>query len=165
MQNDPNAAQIIISLICYGVFFALILGVQAACCYVLYKAAASVPPNYQQAKPGQAFFFMIPILNLVWAFIYPKSLSQSFRNFFYAMNQPSDDCGEKTGQTAAILMICGFIPCIGIFFSLASLVFVIMYMIKVWECKGRAEQLSVTSNGFQPMPGSGGFDPGNPYSL
>ncbi|WP_068136197.1 hypothetical protein [Roseimaritima ulvae] len=164
MQNDPDAIGIIFSLVCYGIFFLLILGVQLACCYVLFKAASTLPPNYQQAKPGQAFFFLIPIFNLVWAFIYPKALSQSFRNFFYAMNQPSDDCGEQTGQTAAILLVCGFIPCVGMFFSIASLIYVIIYLTKIWDCKGRAEQLAVTSGGYQARPPQSGFDPNNPYS-
>ncbi|WP_153558839.1 hypothetical protein [Roseimaritima sediminicola] len=81
------------------------------------------------------------------------------------MNQPTDDCGEQTGMTAAILMVCGIIPCIGFLFSIAALVFIGMYLVKVWECKGRAEQLAIA--GGDPGQWAAGpqpLDPNNPYA-
>ena len=166
--NQPSPAELVFVLAFYGVIIAVALGVSLLICYLLYNSAKSLPQNFQQASPGQAFLLMIPLFSLVWLFIYLPKLSQSFQAFFRAHRQQTDDCGEQVGLWWAILSACSIIPCVGIFTGLASLVLMIIYLVKVNECKNRVNAIVgqrgvATPGGYSAKPPSQGSQSDNPY--
>lgn len=143
--GDPaaNALPIGVLLLIYGIGFLIALAIQLAICYVLYRAADSIPESYRQASPGQAFLLLIPLFNIFWLFVYPKKLSQSFQALFASSGQAIDDCGEKMGLYWAVCAIASIVPCVGIVFGIAGLVTMIIYLIKVSECRQRALAMNV----------------------
>ena len=173
-QGPPDGAEIAVLLAIYGVVFLVMLAIQLLVCYLLYKPAEAIPAEYRLMEPWHAFLLLIPLFNIVWLFIFPKNLSQSFQRLFAARNQMKDDCGEKLGMWWAICQIAGIIPCLGVFFGIAGLIVMIMYLVKVNECKNLALAGGGPAGGQplggpgQPLggPGYGGpRDPGNPYSV
>lgn len=164
-QQELSGAEIGIVLGFYGFICLFAFGIQLLISYILYNSAKSIPEQFQQAVPGQAFLMLIPLFNIVWIFIYPKNLSLSFQNLFRAYGQQTDDCGEQLGLYWAIASVCGMIPCIGIFFGLAGLVCMIMYLIKANDCKNRA--LSLGNATMKPTQGYAQPNPprksDNPY--
>ncbi len=141
-----DGASLAIAIVFYLVIFAVMLAVQIGICYVLYRAASVIPEQQREASPGQAFLLLIPLFNIYWLFVYPKQLSTSFQRVLSAGGQPTDDCGEKTGQWWAICSIASIIPCVGLFTALAGLVLMIMYLVKVSECRTRV--LAMGNKGF-----------------
>ena len=144
MQNQGEfaAVQIVALLIFYGVIFAISIGIGCLIAWFMYRAAKSLPESYRsRVSPGQAFLLLIPLFGLVWIFIYTKNLSTAFQEFFHTQNIHADDCGEKLGMYWGIGTVCSIIPCLGIFASLASLVLMILYLVKVTECKNRVDAL------------------------
>jgi len=148
-RPELGGAEIAIILVFYGTIFLVAISIQLVICYFLYKPAKSLPIRFQRASPGQAFLMLIPLFSLVWLFIYPKNLSLSFQEFFRFNNQPSDDCGEQIGMYWAIASICSIIPCLGVIAAIASLVCMIMYLVKVNECGNRV--LAMSGDGMKPQ--------------
>ena len=147
-QQELTQAEIIDALAFYGVLFAIAIGITFLVAWLMYRAAKSLPESYRsRVSPGQAFLIFIPLFGLVWVFIYTKSLSQAFQTFFRSQQIQTDDCGEQLGLYWGIGSACSIIPCLGIIASLVSLVFMIMYLVKVTECKNRVESLAL-----QPQP-------------
>ena len=161
MQNSPDALPIAFVLIFYAFVILVGLGIQAIVCYFLYRACAVIPENYRLASPGLAFLLMIPLVGFVWIFIYTKNLSNSFVNFFSSIGGARDDCGEKLGMWWGICTVCSIIPCLGAIAGIASLVLMIMYLVKVNEC--RSMVLNVGSGGF-PGPAAPYKTPGSPHN-
>jgi len=114
----------------------------------MYRAAKSLPESYRShVVPGQAFLIFIPIFGLIWVFIYTKNLSRAFQTFFRSQQIQTDDCGEQSGLFWGISSACSIIPCLGILAAIVSLVFMILYLVKVTECKNRVESLAL-----EPQP-------------
>ena len=82
-----------------------------------------------------------------WVFIYTKNLSRAFQTFFRSQQIQTDDCGEQSGLFWGISSACSIIPCLGILAAIISLVFMILYLVKVTECKNRVESLAL-----EPQP-------------
>lgn len=141
-----DGAALAVGIVFYLVIFAVAIAVQIAICYVLYRAASAIPEQQREASPGQAFFLLIPLFNIYWLFVYPKKLSISFQRVLSAGGQSTDDCGEKTGLWWAICTIASIVPCVGIIAGLAGLVLMIMYLVKVSECRTRV--LAMGNKGF-----------------
>lgn len=174
MNGPPQlgGAEIGIIIAFYGFIFLCMLGIQAVICWFLYRACAGLPEAFRTHGPGMAFLLMIPLFGIVWIFIYTKGLSQGFQRFFSQTGTLTDDCGEKTGLWWGICSACSIIPCVGGLFGIASLVLLIIYLIKVSECRskalafgdGFAQNAYGNPNAFgnpnQPFPPSK-----NPYSF
>ena len=148
LQDELTAAELIFALAFYGILFVIWIGITFLVAWLMYRAAKSLPESYRShVVPGQAFLIFIPIFGLIWVFIYTKNLSRAFQTFFRSQQIQTDDCGEQSGLFWGISSACSIIPCLGIFAAIVSLVFMILYLVKVTECKNRVESLAL-----EPQP-------------
>lgn len=146
---DP-AIPLMVMAIVGSIAFLVFLLIQGGICYVLYRAANGIPERYRTVSPGQAFLLMIPCFSIIWVFIYTKQLSQNFRSLFNAYGEQTDDCGEALGLWWGILPLCSMIPFVGAIAGIASLVVMIMYLVKVSDCRNRAMNLPAEPMSGQP---------------
>src|SRR6056297_120920 len=166
MNSDPDAIGIALALLIYGFAFLIGIGISALISYFLYRAAAALPENQRLVSPGMAFLLMIPLFNLIWVFIYTSNLSKSYQNVFSQQMDGTDDCGEKLGMWWGICGLLSFVPCVNFFSGIAGLIVMIMYLIKVSECRSRFMQFGMAWNDFYGTPTSPSkMDPNNPYTF
>ncbi|MCA9065226.1 MAG: hypothetical protein KDA96_19290 [Planctomycetaceae bacterium] len=142
MNGPQDALASMLVLVFYVVILAVAIGLIVLVCYFLYQAAAGVPERFQQASPGQAFLLLIPCFGLVWIFIYTKNLAQGYQMAFRSVGQQTDDCGEQLGMWWGICAAVSIVPCVGVVGSVASLILMIMYLVKVSECRKTASQIN-----------------------
>ncbi len=160
-END--AIGIGVMLVIYGGLFLIALGVQLLVCFVLYNAAKGVPESFRgDVSPGLAFLLVVPVFNLIWQFIYPRKLSQAYQRAFRHHNALLDDCGEQLALYWAVCVLCTLIPCLGGFSAIAAFVLMIIYLIKITECKSRVGALLQGSHGAGPIQGPSDDNPYHP---
>jgi Domain of unknown function (DUF4328) len=104
----------------------------------LQKALSAVSEENRKMPPGQVWLLLIPLFNIVWAFIVVTKLADSFSAEFERLNisYPEARPTFGIGITYCILGICSMLPePLGDIASLASFVCWIIYWIKVNECR------------------------------
>lgn len=102
-------------------------------------------------SPGQVWLQLIPIFNIIWQFIVVNRIAESIERELRAENQFSfeqeqPDTGyaaEKPtygiGMAYCILSVCSFVPILGTFAAIASIVCWIIYWVKLADYKRRLE--------------------------
>lgn len=117
-------------------FFLVAIGITIAIILILQNAFKRVPAEHRKQEPGMVWLLLIPCFSIVWNFfVFPK-LSQSLKSYFDAKGQTDvGDCAESLGLTYSILVACSIIPYLGMLTGIASLVVLIIYLIKVNELK------------------------------
>lgn len=146
MNGAPAPAELAIVFIFYGFIFLFLFGVQLFVCWLLYKAALPVPATYLDQSPGTAFLLLIPLFNIVWLFIFTRSLSVGYQRHFHQSGTLTDDCGQQLGMWWGICAACSLIPCIGMIPAAISFVIMILYLAKVYSC--RSQLLGMTTPGY-----------------
>ena len=166
MQQEPSGAEIAFLLAFYGIIFAISIGITFLVAWLMFRAAKSLPEPYRsRVSPGQAFLIFIPLFGIVWVFIYTKKLSQAFQDYFRSQRLQTDDCGEQLGMYWGIGSACSLIPCLGIIAALGSLVSMILYLVKVTECKNRIESMAFQQqSGQKPTMQYPNDQNDNPYA-
>ena len=155
------------------IFSIVAIGVGVFVLWLYYSAYAAIPPQFRQMEPGQVFMVLIPLYGAVWIFFVVMRLSRSFRAYFNSIGRYDlGDCGERTGLTALILQWLGVIPFVGALASLASLVMMIIYLVKISQFKNmvrfhEAQGLPhvgamAAAPGYGPPPAQAPY-PGQPY--
>jgi len=97
------------------------------------KEVASVNRETQR---GYAWFLLIPLFNLVWAFIFYIKLANSIKNEFESRGKNStSDYGKGLGVALAITGVLGFIPYVGLFFGIGNLVLWIFFWVIIARYK------------------------------
>ena len=144
-----ESAEIVIMLIIYGVIFAISLGIMAFICYLVAMNFKAIPEEHRKITPGQVWLLMIPLFNLVWNFfVYPK-LAQSYKSYFESIGRTDvGDCDEKIGMWYCIIAACCIIPCVGYIAGPASLVLLIIFLVKSFGYKAQVE----AGGGAPPLP-------------
>lgn len=105
--------------------------------YLLYDAERKLPEPYREIAPPLIFLLVVPILNLVWLFFVVIKVSQSFQKYFAAQQRTDvGDCGFNLGLAWAVTAVCSLLPVIGMLSAIASLVLMVMYLVKVTQLKG-----------------------------
>jgi hypothetical protein len=131
-NREPSAAEIAIMVIFYAVVFVIVVGIQIFILYMLYSFLNALPPQFRLMEPGMVWLLLIPCFNLVWNFYVFVRISRSYRNYFNAHGRYEvGDCGETVGMWYAICVCLSIIPCLGVFAGIASLVLLIIYMVKL----------------------------------
>lgn len=83
-------------LVFYVVIMCIGLAIQIFICYLLNKAAASIPAEHQQVSPGMVWLFLIPCVNIVMLFIIFPGLVKGFQSYFASQNRTDvGDCGAS----------------------------------------------------------------------
>ncbi len=138
MNNDffENGGFFVLLAIATGVLLLLRLVVSIVVCWMLYAAFERIPARFREMNSGLVWLLVIPCFSLVWNFfVFPK-LARSFKAYFNSVGDPTvGDCGEQLGLFYAIADVCFLVPCVNHFAFLASIVLLIVYLIKVHELK------------------------------
>ncbi len=112
------------------------LGILAVICWLVSSCYQVIPQQFRRMEPGMVWLLLIPCFNLVWLFFVFPRLPQSFKAYFDSIGRTDvEDCGEKLGWAYAICVVCGIIPLVGYLAGPASLVLLIIYLIKVMGLK------------------------------
>lgn len=125
------------------------LAILGLICYLLYTLQQAVPPEHRRIQPGQIWLLLIPLFNLFWIFIVFLRIPESYQSAFAARGMPHLGATEKSiGLAYAICAVCSIIPCLGLFAALASLVLLIIFLVKMFGLKS---QLQSGGGGGFPM--------------
>jgi hypothetical protein len=87
-------------------------------------------------EPGNVWLMLIPLFNVVWVFMVVNAIANSTKAQLeqygvYSSDKPT----YSIGLAWAICSLCNWLPVLGIFAGLASLVLFIVYWIKVSEVR------------------------------
>jgi len=121
------------------------IAINIAVCILIYIPYRAVPMEHQRMQPGLVFLLLIPIFNYFWNFMVFFRVPESFQSCFAAQGRTDvGDCGRGLGMWYAIAALVGaagsFIPIVNCFagvIGLASLVLVIIFIVKLWSLKGQ----------------------------
>lgn len=124
------------------VFVLIILGIwlviNIAICAVHYVCLKRVPAEYRKMEPWQVWLLMIPLFNFAWNFFVYQRIPESYQAYFDANGiDGSGDCGKNLGLWYSICAIGGFVPCAGYVAAPASLVLMIIFIVKEFELRGK----------------------------
>lgn len=105
------------------------------------KALDAVSEENRKIPSGQVWLMLIPLFNIVWAFILVARIADSFRDEFSKLNIDYNEPRPtyNIGLTKCILSVCGIVPLLGYLASFASLICWIIYWVKVNECRRLVE--------------------------
>lgn len=136
MNNE--ALELLLGIGLVVLLFSALIGIVVAVLYLLtlQNLLKRVATENRVIEPGKVWLMLIPLFGLVYAFIlYPK-ISESLKNEFSKRGlTDSGDYGKSLGTAMAVLGLCGFIPILGGFASIADLVIWIIYWVKMSEYK------------------------------
>jgi len=134
MQNEDLLAGVgVLVIVCVA---AVALAIAAVICWLLYDALNRVPPEHRKMEPGLAWLLMIPCFNLIWNFFVYLRLPRSLKSYFDSTGRTDvGDCGEQIGLWYAICSVASLVPYLNCLTSIASLVLLIMFLVKVNELK------------------------------
>jgi hypothetical protein len=91
-----------------------------------------IPPEFRLMSPGMVWLLLIPVFDLIWNFFVFVRLSKSYQRYFAARGRTEfGDCAEKIGLWCAICCVCAWLPFVGYAAGPASLVLLIVYLVKV----------------------------------
>jgi len=96
------------------------------------KALRRCAPENQVMSPGAAWLMIIPVFNLAWGFVLVTQMASSLEREFARRRIPVEPApGKSIGLAWCILVLCGFIPLLGIPCVIAALVCWILYWVKI----------------------------------
>jgi len=96
------------------------------------KALRRCAPENQVMSPGAAWLMIVPVFNLVWSFVLVTQVAASLEREFKRRNIPVEPApGKSIGLAWCILLLCAFIPLLGIPCGVAALVCWILYWVKI----------------------------------
>jgi hypothetical protein len=129
----------------YGIFLLGVLlvlyAIIALICWLVAAALKSVPEEYREIRPDQIWLSLIPCFALVWNFFVYHRVARSFQNYCAATGKTQfGDCGETLGLIYSICVVCRIVPCLNYLAWPASLVLVIIVLVKFWGMKAEIER-------------------------
>ncbi|REJ86865.1 MAG: hypothetical protein DWQ34_26680 [Planctomycetota bacterium] len=141
----PDASLFAFVLAFYGAIFGIVvLGwfvVYAVVCFLIASPLSMVPEELREMSPGQVWLLLIPLFNLVWAFLVAQRVPRSFQNYFANVGVTRfGDCGAQIGVWWAICFVGSWIPCLNAAAVPANLVLLIIFIVKLWGMKGEIDR-------------------------
>ena len=76
---------------------------------------------------------LIPFFNFIWVFIYTSGLARSYQYALAPIRGYGEDYGQNLGMWWGITRLGGFLPCVGGLSMLASLIIMIIYLVRLSE--------------------------------
>lgn len=124
----------VVGLIVLVVFFVIYILI----CLLLSKCFERIPPEFRKQEPNMVWLLLIPCFPLVWNFfVYPR-LAESYQAYFASQGVTDvGDCGRGIAMGYCICAACSLIPYIGALPGMASLVLLIIFLVKANELKNR----------------------------
>lgn len=113
----------------------------------LQNTLKAVEPQNRTMQPANVWLMLVPVLNVVWIFMVVSAIGNSTKAQLeqygvYSSERPT----YNIGLAWAICSLCNWIPVLGGFAALASIILFIVYWIKVNEVR---KQLLVLSQVYQ----------------
>lgn len=131
---DKDLLEVLLGAGLIIILFAILVGVGITVMYLLtlQNVLKKVAPENRLVEPTNVWLMFIPLFNLIYPFIlYPK-ISDSIKKEYEARGLALDgNFGRSIGLAIPILNLCGIIPFLGIFASLAGLVLWIIWWVKM----------------------------------
>ena len=133
-MND-DAVAVSVMIVIFGLIFVIIIGVLAMQIFfllTLHRCMGKISKENRTMEPGLVWLNLVPMLNLGWIFYTVIKIKESLEKEFDSRNLQGDgDFGYKIGLTYAILGCCSAVPYVGVLPAMVSLVFWIMYWVKI----------------------------------
>jgi len=115
-----------------GVLVVITLAIHIVVCFLLQECFKRIPPGFRKQEPAMVWLLLIPCFSIVWNFFVYLPLSRSYKAYFDSINRTDvGDCQYGIGLAYSILYAAFFVP----FASLAALVLLIIYLVKIHELK------------------------------
>lgn len=98
-----------------------------------------IHPDNRRMQPAEVWLELIPIYGMVWQFIVVNRLADSLKSEFLSRNidLSEDRPGHALGIAYCILLLCSWIPVVGVVAAFAGFVCWIMYWVKISDFKSR----------------------------
>ena len=107
-------------------------------CALLSTCYSRIPRQFRKQEPGMVWLLLIPCFNVVWNFFVYPQLADSFKAYFASVGRTDvGDCGRGIGLAYAICAACCIVPCLNYLAALATLVLLIIYLVKVMDFKSQ----------------------------
>jgi hypothetical protein len=136
-QFDPSQMGALMAaytgLIVGAMVFGLLISVLI--CYLVYNLYLSIPAEKRELDPVKVWFLLIPCVPLVFNFFVFPGLARSMRAALAAQGVTVEETLEKLGLWYSITTCCCLIPCVGYVAGPASLVLLIIFLIKGYDQK------------------------------
>jgi hypothetical protein len=114
------------------------VGLSIVAIVLTYTDYQRIPPRFRKLEPGLVLLLLVPCFNLVWNFFVFPGLANSFKAYFDSIGDTSvADCGRDLGLGYAICCAVSVIPFVGCFTGVASLVLLILFLVKANDLKNR----------------------------
>ena len=124
---------------------AISLAINIAICALHYSCLSRLPAEHRKMEPWQVWLLLIPIFNFFWNFMVYQRIPESYQSYFAAKGiDGSGDCGKNLGLWYSICVIGAFVPCAGYVAAPASLVLMIIFIVKEFELRGKIPQAAVS---------------------
>jgi hypothetical protein len=144
-SSAPPETALIAGFIMIAVISSIVsIAICIVICYFIYNLYNSLPEEHQQMNPVMVWLLLIPCFNFIWNFfVFPK-LSSSYQTYMQSIGEDAaGDCNAKLAMAYPILMVCSMIPCVNYIAGPATLVVLIIYLIKMYELKGKVQRASM----------------------
>lgn len=141
-MNEPDVFFLSFVLVVVLVGLLVGIGIGAALCYFISSWLKEVPEEDRVMTPGQVWLLLIPFFNFYWNFrVYMYDVPQSFKNYFQRQgkerNEEVGDCGKTMGMWLCICTLSSLVPFVGSIVGMGTLVFLILWMLKIHELKNK----------------------------
>ena len=139
-SNDDKAAWAIGAAVVGVIAVIAVVGllINAVICYFISSWLSKVPAAHRKMEPGMVWLLMIPCFPIVWNFFVFLRVPESFKSYFDAQGRTDvGDCGRSIGLAYAICVACSFIPLVNYITGPASLVLLIIALVKFNELKNK----------------------------
>ena len=101
----------------------------------LQKALNKCAPQSRTLEPALVWLYLVPVVNLVFAFILVLGMAKSLRNEFdrRGIGVPDREPGQAIGIAMSVCACCSIIPLVGFLAFVAHLILWVIYWMKIAE--------------------------------
>ena len=125
-------------VVLFGVIgFIVSIAIFCVVCYIISGCYKKIPQQFRLMEPGMVWLLVIPCFGIVWNFFVWLKLAKSYQAFFASEGiSDAGDCGYGLNLAYCIVSVCCLIPCVNYLAIPASIVLMIICLIKAVALKG-----------------------------
>lgn len=137
-DSDAAEAAAVMGVALGFVAFALLisLAISAIVCWLVWDSYKVVPQQFQKLPAGLVWLGLVPCLGFFVFLAVAILVPMAFKEAFASKGRTEfGDCGQLFGIAWIVGALLGFIPLVGILFSLGALVCMILFIVKLRQMK------------------------------
>lgn len=97
-----------------------------------------IPEQHRKQNPGLAFLLIIPLFSVIWAFFVHPRVADSLKSYYDSLGAHQyGDCGRSLALWLCICSVCVFVPFLGMFAGLATLVLLILFYVRAFNLSSK----------------------------